>query len=418
MKVKLKEIADVIAGQSPASKYYSDCDGFPFLQGNRTFGDRYPLIDSFTSKITKAADAGDVLISVRAPVGDINIAPCDLCIGRGLAAIKAKDGDNAFLYYALKQNVRTLTKRGNGTTYDSVDADTLQNLDLLIPEKEDLRAYIARLLNTLDDSIENNSSICSDLEATAKLLYDYWFVQFDFPDENGKPYKSSGGKMVWNDELKREIPEGWNVRQISDLVKIKKGISYKSSEITGGGTPMINLASFNLDGTYKPSGIKFFSGTVDVNRTVNACDLIMCVTQQTDIDLTGRTNVIGKAILTPDLFDGQVVISTDVVKLETETADIRFWLEGLFKQAYIHKYIVGYANGTKIKHLDVYEALNFFVACPPDDSRVLQRYSSIRATQMELYSNLQGEIEFLTKTRDFLLPLLMNGQVTIGDDDK
>jgi type I restriction enzyme S subunit len=326
--------------------------------------------------------------------------------------------DKDYLYYYLKLMTPKWLCATNGSTMVHLTKETMENEIVSFPSSLGIQKAVAATLRLLDDAIENNNSICADLEAAAKLLYDYWFVQFEFPDENGKPYKSSGGKMVWSDELKREIPAGWNVRQISDLVKIKKGISYKSSEITGGGTPMINLASFNLDGTYKPSGIKFFSGTVDANRTVDACDLIMCVTQQTDIDLTGRANVIGKAILTPDLFDSQVVISTDVVKLETETADICFWLEGLFKQAYIHKYIVGYANGTKIKHLDVYEALNFFAACPPDDTRVLQRYSSIRATQMELYSTLQGEIESLTKTRDFLLPLLMNGQVTIGDDGK
>lgn len=304
------------------------------------------------------------------------------------------------------------------STTPGIDRNVIHEFEVPFADILENQEAISRVLGTIDEQVVLDKSICSDLEATAKLLYDYWFVQFDFPDENGKPYKSSGGKMVWSDELKREIPAGWSVRQISDLVKIKKGISYKSSEITDAGMPMINLASFNLDGTYKPSGIKFFSGAIDASKTVDACDLIMCVTQQTDIDLTGKTNVIGKAILTPNLFDGQVIISTDVVKLETETADFRFWLEGLFKQPYIHKYVVGYANGTKIKHLDVYEALNFFAACPPDDSRVLQRYSSIRATQMELYSTLQREIESLTKTHDFLLPLLMNGQVTIGDDGK
>ena len=94
----------------------------------------------------------------------------------------------------------------------------------------------------------------------AKQLYDYWFVQFDFPDENGKPYKSRGGAMIWNEKLKREIPKGWNVVELKDIVDANRGISYNSDSIAGGGVPMINLASFNIDGTYKHSGIKTFNG--------------------------------------------------------------------------------------------------------------------------------------------------------------
>ena len=92
-------------------------------------------------------------------------------------------------------------------------------------------------------------TINQNLEAMAKQLYDYWFVQFDFPNEEGKPYKSSGGKMVWNEKLKRNIPENWNVVEFKDAVEAKRGISYNSETISGGGVPMINLASFNIDGT-------------------------------------------------------------------------------------------------------------------------------------------------------------------------
>ena len=80
-----------------------------------------------------------------------------------------------------------------------------------------IQSDFGNLCSNIDAKIANNTSICSDLEAMAKLLYDYWFIQFDFPDENGKPYKSSGGKMVWNEKLKREIPEGWGVTTIGDI---------------------------------------------------------------------------------------------------------------------------------------------------------------------------------------------------------
>lgn len=420
MKVKLKEIADVIAGQSPASKYYSDCDGFPFLQGNRTFGDRYPLIDSFTSKITKAADAGDVLISVRAPVGDINIAPCDLCIGRGLAAIKAKDGDNAFLYYALKQNVRTLTKRGNGTTYDSVDADTLQNLDLLIPEKEDLRAYIARLLNTLDDSIENNSSICSDLEATAKLLYDYWFVQFDFPDENGKPYKSSGGKMVWNDELKREIPAGWKVVTLAECISIKKSGDWGSAEQQKADDIKVNC----IRGADFPAVLDEYALTAParyIRSKKSGCllsdgDLVTEISGGSPTQSTGRICYVNQGLL--DRSASCVTCSNFCLAFTPRDLNEQFWLYQTWKAHYDADIMFNFESKTTgLKNL-MFDDFTSSVRVPHPPTRLMRKYQLVASGLYDLVQTSFKESASLAALRDFLLPLLMNGQVTIGDDDK
>jgi type I restriction enzyme, S subunit len=216
--VKLNQIAKVVQGQSPESIYYSSIEGMPFMQGNRTFGDKYPIIDTFTSKVTKMARKNDVLMSVRAPVGDLNIATCDLCIGRGLSAITSKQGNNEFLYYSLKYNVQNLLRQGSGTTYSSVNKDIINDFDLIVPKDENIWESISNLLSSLDSKIELNNKINKELETMAKTLYDYWFVQFDFPNENGKPYKSSGGKMVYNQELKREIPEGWDVDYVENIL--------------------------------------------------------------------------------------------------------------------------------------------------------------------------------------------------------
>ena len=90
---------------------------------------------------------------------------------------------------------------------------------------------VVLIIDSLNQKITLNNSICSDLESMAKLLYDYWFVQFDFPDENGRPYKSGGGKMVWNDEVKREIPEGWGILDLNEHLKTIRGISYSTPDL-------------------------------------------------------------------------------------------------------------------------------------------------------------------------------------------
>jgi type I restriction enzyme S subunit len=158
-------------------------------------------------------------MSVRAPVGDLNFAPCDLCIGRGLASIRSKEGSNKFVYYALKYNIKNLLRQGAATTFDSVNKDIINDFELVIPEDNLIRNKVAKVLSALDEKIEINNRINAELEAMAKTVYDYWFVQFDFSGNNCKPYKSSGGKMVWNAELKRNIPERWSVENLGSIEK-------------------------------------------------------------------------------------------------------------------------------------------------------------------------------------------------------
>ena len=248
MKVKFDEIANFVAGQSPKSEFYSANEGIPFLQGNRTFGMFYPKIDTYTTKTTKIAHEGDILMSVRAPVGDLNFAPCELCIGRGLSAITAKNGDNAFLFYALKYNIQNLLNQSGGTTFDSVTGDVVRNMDMIIPEFSSHKK-ISELLYAIDGKIENNNKIISELESMAKTLYDYWFLQFEFPNEEGKPYKSSGGKMVWNEELKRDIPEGWSVEKLEKLVTTvdNRGKNPPYSDNTTN-HPIIDVATLRNEG--------------------------------------------------------------------------------------------------------------------------------------------------------------------------
>ena len=130
--IALGEYAKVIMGQSPESDYYTtNPNDTPFLQGNRTFGSKYPAFDTYTSKITKLAPTGSVIISVRAPVGDTNIAPVELCLGRGVAALSSNDPDNEFLYYLMKYLAPVLNQNENGSTFGSINRSDLENLQLI-----------------------------------------------------------------------------------------------------------------------------------------------------------------------------------------------------------------------------------------------------------------------------------------------
>lgn len=208
-EVRLEEIADINMGQSPKSIYYNNLgEGIRFLQGNRTFGRIYPTFDTYTTKITKLANKGDILFTVRAPVGDMNIANYDLCIGRGIVAIRGKE-NHKFLYYSLIHNTELLKTAENGTTYGSINKSDLENFKIKIPDLE-TQEKIADILSTYDRLIENNNRRIEILEKTAEEIYKEWFVRMRFPGHE-------------NTKFIKGIPEGWEVKRVGNITPILTG---------------------------------------------------------------------------------------------------------------------------------------------------------------------------------------------------
>lgn len=164
MKYKLEEIVDITLGQSPKSEYYNkEGKGYPFLQGNRTFGFKYPTFDTYTTMLTKLAKSGDVIMSVRAPVGDLNITPVDICLGRGVCSLRMKNGNQDFLYYMMKYYIPHLTTKENGTVFGSVNRNDISNLEVDIPDDKEVQKNIARYLEMIDDKILLNKEINNNL---------------------------------------------------------------------------------------------------------------------------------------------------------------------------------------------------------------------------------------------------------------
>lgn len=399
---KLSTIADVIQGQSPESNFYSECDGVPFLQGNRTFGNLYPFFDTYTHKVTKMAKKGDVLMSVRAPVGALNYAPCDLCIGRGLASIKAKDGNNQFVYYALKYNVNNLIKQGSATTFDSVNKDIINDFELIIPENKIERNIIAKVLSDLDAKIELNNRINYELEAMAKTLYDYWFVQFDFPNEQGKPYKSSGGNMVYNSELKREIPEGWEVKKIGKVLSTKLG-----------GTPSTEIKEYWIDGEFHwlNSGeiANFPIITSELKITKKAIENSSTYLLPKGTIAISITRHIRPSILAIDSCANQSVIGI----LESEE----------LKSSYLYPFIkneipryLSLRTGAQQPHINKQTIDKTNIIIPATE--ILKKYYQASNQYYKKIINNAFQNQQLTELRDWLLPMLMNGQVTVQEAEE
>ena len=267
------------------------------------------------------------------------------------------------------------------------------------------KLYIAAILGSIDEKIELNRKKIAELEALAKTIYDYWFVQFDFPDKNGKPYKSSGGKMVWNEQLKREIPEGWEVKKLSNYtVKITKGT-----------TPTSIGASFS------ESGIRF----IKVENIING---YLISTPETFISHDIHMRMSRSSLEKNDLLItiagrlGDVaIVPEQILPANTNQAVgiIRFKHEFIKTVPYVHAYLSSKQMYSKIQNLNaqsIQKNLNLEIVGQIDvlfDSVVVNHFSTFMETIFEDIFYLQEYNHKLISLRDTLLPLLMNGQVEV-----
>ena len=382
----------------------------PYIYGTTNFISQA----GFENSSTEIYPIDTVLVAMYgATAGKASLLKMEACTNQAICAILPnKDYSSTFLKYSIDTLYDHLVGLSSGSARDNLSQAELKKLKLIMPPTKDEQNKLVSILALIDRKIELNRAINQNLEAMAKRLYDYWFVQFDFPDENGRPYKSSGGKMIWNEKLKREIPENWKVMELRDVVNVNRGISYNSETILGDGVPMINLASFNIDGTYKHSGIKTYNGSYSEDKILKPFDLVMCNTQQTAID--SSKDIIGKAFLVPFIFKGDVVSSHHVTTLIPKQKEMKAYIAYLSNTKHFHKYATGCCSGTNIMGINYIGLSQYKMEVPP--LKLLQQFESI-IIQIEKQKGLIIlENEMLAKQRDELLPLLMNGQASVNSD--
>ena len=209
-------------GQSPKSEFYNDdFEGMPFLQGNKTFGDKYPSFELYTTSIKKVAEKNSVLMSVRAPVGDLNIAQEDICIGRGVCGLQMKRGDNEFLYYLLKANISHLINKESGTVFGSINKNDIETFEVTLPESSEDQMKILSILRNIDKKIEVCKSLNKNLDKTIRVLYNSWFVDF-------LPFHNQGLK----DTYMGKIPNEWEIKNLDEVCdKISDSYKPDSKEV-------------------------------------------------------------------------------------------------------------------------------------------------------------------------------------------
>ena len=417
--VKLSEITSKIgSGATPngGSSVYSD-NGISFIRSQNVLDMLFSsnglvfLNEQQANELRNVAvESGDILLNITGDsIARSCIVPKEILparVNQHVSIIRCKDKDDSeylgFYLQYLKPYLLKICRVGG--TRNALTKESIGKLPILYPDNRQEKVKILTLIN---QKIAINNQINAQLEQMAKTLYDYWFVQFDFPDENGKPYQSSGGEMVYNDTLKRHIPKGWEVKSLGEHITIKRGLSYKSNEIQDTGIPFINLNSFYLDGNFKIEGTKFFTGKVKDDDFVYHGDLLIAVT-----DVTRNADIIGKAFILPDLFNDNAVISCDVAKVHSSKLN-NFYLEKLFNSFNYHEYIKHFASGTLVLHLDIKGISWFKTYIPP--KILLDKFETFCQSIHQSMAITKKQNQQLTQLRDFLLPMLMNGQVGVLD---
>lgn len=310
--------------------------------------------------------------------------------------------DKYYLHYLLStDSVREqLEHRASGTRQRNISPNDVYDVTVFVPDLQTQKA-IGKTLYDLEMKINCNNHINDNLSLQIKAIFDYWFNQFDFPNPEYKPYRSSSGKMIWNKELCKEIPETWKVVPIKNVASLLSGYSFSSNIYEDSGIyRLLTIKNVQDDGINMQ--VDNFINDVP-NNVPDYCRLKV---NDILLSLTGNVGRIGIVYKTDCLLNQRVALIKPV--------DNRIWpfIYALFKSDYIRKKMKTIANGSSQKNLSPIETENIFFAY---DKETVERFSDKVKPLLKLIVENQVEISALTELRNWLLPMLMNGQVTVED---
>lgn len=319
--------------------------------------------------------------------------------------ITTKDGyDIDYIKYSLELSLQQLKRAAQGSQTKFLTMQILESFQVLDLPYEKQKLLVGSI-REIDRKIIINNRINDNLEQQAKLLYDYWFTQFDFPDENGKPYRSSGGEMVWNETLKREIPKGWEVTTINEMTTNYRGVSYdKKDLLPNAESGVLVLRGNNIQNNrliYDENVAYIPQSFVSEEQRIRAHDIILTMS-------SGSKEHIGKCTMFQ--YDSPHTYGAFLTKFSPHTDKVYYVYLSMISD-YFKKKIKAICNGTGINNLtnETFDNLIF----PKPEAKVLKQFEKIATSLFEKMGKCEQENHELTTLRDWLLPMLMNGQATV-----
>lgn len=401
-KMKISEFAEVIGGGTPSTKveaYYGgtipwltprDLTNYKFKRISR--GERNITEYGLKNSSAKLIPKNSILLTSRAPIGYLAIADNEICTNQGFKSLIVNPdlADYNFVYYLLLSNIDLLKSFGTGTTFAEISGNVVKNIEFDLPDLPTQKA-IAEILSSLDDKIELNNQINQNLEALAQALFKQWFVDFEFPNENGEPYKSSGGEMI--DSELGEIPKDWKPSILKDEFKINMGQSPKGETYNEIGEGMIFFQGRTDFGFRFPS-IRLF--TTDPKKIARKGETLISVRAPVgDINRALEECCIGRGLgAIEEKNNHQFYTYYKILSIQTELKS--YDNEGTVFGS-INKDTLGGLK-TIVPVLDLVERFDRLIK-PIDD-------------QIE---TLSKETESLKNLRDTLLPKLISGELEVSE---
>ena len=347
--------------------------------------------NDFGLKQSKLWPAGTLCITIAANIAETAILSYPMCFPDSIVGFNAnpEKSSELFVYYFFEYIKKEIQKSASGSIQDNINIDYLSKMRIKVPEK-DYQDKIVEVLSSIDKKILLNNQINQELETMAKTLYDYWFVQFDFPDQNGKPYKSSGGKMVYNPELKREIPEGWGVENLFNVAEVQYGYPFSTDYFnsTGEGVPVIRIRDIlGNDIT------NYSTEEVEDKYKINVGDVL--------IGMDGNFHM--NYWIKEDCYLNQRVVKVNSDKLPNMV--LKYQIEPFIRlrEKSVSRTTVGHLSDKDLKAINVILPKDKYL------SSIFDKFESI----LENIIINQQQNQQLTQLRDWLLPMLMNGQVKV-----
>ena len=406
----IEEVSEVIGGGTPSTKISEYWDGdiswitprdlstFNFRYIKR--GERNITKKGLKDSSAKLLPKGTVLLTTRAPVGYVAIAGNQVTTNQGFRSLIPNDKIiSEFLFYLLKKNVEILKSNASGTTFGELSGSKLKTLQFAIPPLPEQRA-IAKILSDLDAKIELNRQMNKTLEEIGKAIFKHWFVDFEFPNEEGKPYKSSGGEMVYNEELGKEIPEGSRVEQLGNLiVRNRNKISNKKEWESENVIDLSNMPQFSICLDTFQKGDKFDSNIYKL--------------REFDILFGSIRPYFGKAGFSP--ING-VVAGTVYSYLPNDKNYYSFILFLTSGKEFV-EFAVSYSKGTKMPIIGWNDFCLYKIPVPKDNSVISEFNTFVFPLIKKIRDNI-NEIQTLSQIRDALLPKLMSGKIRVPLEEK
>ena len=332
----LKNIAQITMGQSPDSSSYNEEEkGLPFYQGNADFGELYPTARVWCDAPKKIASEGDILISVRAPIGALNYASEDCCIGRGLAAITIKnEAEKNYVYHLLKARKTDLNSKGTGSTFKAIGKSVLEEVQVPVISREQQEISM-QLMDTIENIIRQRKK---ELRLLDELVKARFVEMFGDPDIN---------------------PKGWMKYKLSEKLNVVGGYTFKSDMFDeNGGIPVLRIGNINA-GYFKPVNLVYWQEDKNLERyAMYPGDLVMSLTG------TVGKNDYGNVCILGDDYD-MYYLNQRNAKLEIKEGIDKFYLSQLLKFEQIKKKLTGISRGVRQANISNKDILNMTVPVPP-----------------------------------------------------